>query len=284
MTTSSASLMPQEFMANSQDANSRQPPPPQSHLNNNTNHLVLNTANTPNSNNTPVPNTPLAFKTHSIYQDQLLDNRVETGNNGSGHGVSSDAHTTINPTPIHTINEHHFAPKSNQVERVKSNDSYSQPISPRQLSSDDLRPNLIYKVGPTGGIVIPKKSSVSSSRKSSTSSLIDHNNYNCQPHYVGNETIPEMKVVPPTSTTNATTTTNTDHYPDFGSRTRLLKFSTTSGISSPATPLTRSASNNTTFFPNKSFQTSPVIETSHILLEYDPITRRKVLKIGRAHV
>ena len=106
MTTSSASLMPQEFMANSQDANSRQPPPPQSHLNNNTNHLVLNTANTPNSNNTPVPNTPLAFKTHSIYQDQLLDNRVETGNNGSGHGVSSDAHTTINPTPIHTINEH----------------------------------------------------------------------------------------------------------------------------------------------------------------------------------
>lgn len=269
MTASSASLMHQEFVPNSQDPNSRRQPSQQPQLNTK-NALSLNLENTSKPNGAaPVPNTPVIFRTNSLRQDQLLDNPIETGFSNGGVGGGGGAHTTTNPTPIHTINEHHFVSKSNHVERVKSNDSYSQPISPRQMSTDDLKHGLIYKVGPTGGIVIPKKSSVSSSRKSSTSSLIDHNSHNCQPHFVGNETIPELKVVPPMATT--------DNYPDLGSRSRLLKFSTTSGISSPTTPLTRSTSNNTNYFPIKSYQSSPVIETNHILLEYDPITRRKVL-------
>ena len=65
MTASSASLMHQEFVPNSQDPNSRQPS--QQPQLNTKNALSLNLENTSKPNGAaPVPNTPVIFRTNSF--------------------------------------------------------------------------------------------------------------------------------------------------------------------------------------------------------------------------
>ncbi|KAL6451779.1 SAK1 SNF1-activating kinase 1 [Candida maltosa Xu316] len=259
MTASPAPLLHPNLSSNQEQVISHRPDFPEGNSlepttsNSSSKSKFINSSST-NTNTTTNTTTKLP-KSRCDFDYQFLE---------TSSGSSGGTHTTTNPTLIPSNNETNT---NSYIQKVTSDES----TSPKQFPVDDLRHTLLYKVG---GGVYPKKSSVSSSRKNSNTSLKDTNssgitsqNQNQNP--ICTTTIPEMNVSPPSIHKESDTNTP---------RNRLLKFSTTSTVSSPATPLTRSASNNgSNFFPYKSYHSSPVKETKHVFLEYDPITRRKVL-------
>ncbi|EGW35605.1 uncharacterized protein SPAPADRAFT_64707 [Spathaspora passalidarum NRRL Y-27907] len=149
-----------------------------------------------------------------------------------------------------TIGISTFDPISGHTDYTHDNNiisSQCSPLgSPRQLPQDDFRSNIFNNVN---GIF-----SSNDSRSNSITSLKEHL-HNHHQNSIHKRASSDVEFVPP------------QHKPELLSP--RSKFATTT----PNTP----QPNIFNSYPYKSYHSSPVKETNRVLLEYDPINRRKVL-------
>ena len=236
------------------------------------------------TSNSTILNSPI--ETINVNTSSKSNISGESTINGSAYSNSTtvvqpevfgEAHTTtLTHNSASTRTERNEFPNSHlhqhQQESRNNGESNTPMTSPKHFPTDDLRHSLFYKAGSAA-----HHKSATSSKQSSTTSLKDGlnnaNTYHFQNTFLDNNVMSDLEESPVPNERNPIQDTG------LGPRSHATKFGVQSTTSLPTTILQSRLpnSNKSSFFPFKSYTSSPVKETKHVFLEYDPMTRRKVL-------
>lgn len=269
----STSLLHQEF--STEKGQSCSPIPHSNHLNLKSSALRTNSNST--NKNSPIETIDANGSSNSSISEEPTINGSTYSNTTPTvqPEVFGELHTTTtthNSANNSTRAERNKFPNSHpHQQETKNNGESNSPVnSPKHFPIEDLRHSLLYKAGSAA-----YHKSATSSKQSSTTSLKDGLN-NLNAHFfqnpsLDNSVMSDLEESPVPNERNSVQ--------DAGTRSHTARFSVQSTTSLPATILQSRVpnSNRSSFFPFKSYTTSPVKETKHVFLEYDPITRRKVL-------